>query len=471
MCVHRNKTGGETMTESFNSIKEKVLTLINTNKSNEVTRKTNNTSTGIYMLYVDDFSDDLIIPFYIGETGNGENRNFQTRYEEHLKNLLALNRLKYEHYKDYLITVFFDGNYKACKIFTYLVNHNCTFDNFHMIVLETIDDTAKRKKKELEYINDLYVPFFGFNQINCVSKSREYKGHEKDAQYQDFINSDITNLCLYYKYGYSCFNGYLAKGIFTFHPKYDDLIKINCYASLYQYKKQINCNIIEQINLRNQIRTGCTDIETTKEKFYRLEQENRKMNETILVSLIPKTPYNSHPLKDLYEEHQFPETLELNNVCYVNIEFTCFNGSVQRDCYPEICKIDYLFLKDGFKKSKTAFIDNALCEFFENEDMYYYEKSTKTLTFKNEPYNVRLYGAETEIPVSMEYRNGINEFTFKDKTIEKAVKLLKEIDNLIDDKTKVICTTSGYKTTIKERIGSPEITPNGLIKKIVRSLK
>lgn len=35
-CASRNKTRVETMTESFNSIKAKVLTLINTNKSNKV---------------------------------------------------------------------------------------------------------------------------------------------------------------------------------------------------------------------------------------------------------------------------------------------------------------------------------------------------------------------------------------------------------------------------------------------------
>ena len=45
-CASRNKTGVETMTEAFNSIKAKVLTLINTNKSNKVNIDVINTKSG-----------------------------------------------------------------------------------------------------------------------------------------------------------------------------------------------------------------------------------------------------------------------------------------------------------------------------------------------------------------------------------------------------------------------------------------
>ena len=537
MCVHRNKTGGETMTESFNSIKEKVLNLIDTNKGNEVTRKTNNSGAGIYMLYVDDFSDNKIIPFYIGETND-----FQTRHKEHLKELLSLNRLNYEHYKHYLIKGFYDGSYKACKIFAYLVNHNCSLNNFHMIVLETIDDTPQRKEKELEYINDLYAPFLGFNQINALSKAQEYRDNNTNTTYQEFIDKDIKNLCLFYEYGYSKFNGYLANGILSTHPQYKQLSSISCYATLFQYKKQTQSNEIEQAKLRNHIRSDChskivsicnddisnffkenklksfekqrdiisalifddeeirtrvnkyiktyakvgidivetllkkhpqitlikKDIEKAQEQHERLYRENWEINEKVLKPLVPLSHYNSHPLKDLYEEYQFSEDLDLNNVCYVNIEYTCFKSNVERDYYPEICKIDYLFLKDGFKKSRSAFIENSLFDFFENEEMYYLETNN---SFYPQPFNIHLCGAYTEFPVSMEYKNGINEFTFIGKKLEKEFDVFKEIDSLIDNKTKIVYTTSGYKSTIKKLSNSTEKTPNGLLKKLIRTLK
>lgn len=65
-----------------------------------------------------------------------------------------------------------------------------------MIVLETIDDTPQRKTKELEYINDLYASYFGFNQLNSLSKAEEYSVRNNDKAYQEFIDKDITNLCL-----------------------------------------------------------------------------------------------------------------------------------------------------------------------------------------------------------------------------------------------------------------------------------
>ena len=525
------------MSDVFISIKEKVQNLININKSNEVTNKTNYTASGIYMLYVDNFSDDSIIPFYIGETGN-----FQERHKEHLKELLSLNRLNYETYKHYLITGFYDGNFKACKIFTYLVNHNCTLKNFHMIILEEIDDTKKRKQKELFYINDLHSPFFGFNQLNSLSKIKEYENIQYAPEYQEFIENDITNLCLYHKYGYSTFNCYLSKGVFSPNPRYHELTAIDCYSTLFQYKKQKCNNEITLSEIRNIIRTDChlkivsicnddistffeennlksldkkkdiisaiifndqesrtrvnkyiknfvkkeidivemllnkheqiniikKNMEALQEKFKSIEEENWRINEKILFLLIPQIHYNSHPLKDMYEEHEFLEPLDLNNVCYINIEYTSFKSNIERDSYPEICKIDYLFIKDDCKKSRTAFIENQLSNFLKNDELYYL--GTKNI-YNSNPFKIQLYGAFTEIPVSMEYRNGINEFTINNKTMENVLIVFKEIDALIDDKTKIIYTTSGYKSTIKRYSNITNETPNRLLKKLIRTLK
>ena len=65
------------MKNSYAEIKQQVLEIINQNKHNEVNRKTIFKESGIYMLYVDCFDDDNIIPFYIGQTNN-----FQERYNK-----------------------------------------------------------------------------------------------------------------------------------------------------------------------------------------------------------------------------------------------------------------------------------------------------------------------------------------------------------------------------------------------------
>lgn len=209
-------------------------------------------------------------------------------------------------------------------------------------------------------------------------------------------------------------------------------------------------------------------MEKAQEQHKKLYQENVKFNEKVLRLLIPSKHYNSHPLKDLYEEYQFTEIPDFNNICYINIKYTCFQCNTKRDYYPEICKIDYLFLKDKIKKSRTVFIKNSLCDFFETEEMYYLETKSD---FYPQPFNIHLYGAYTEIPVSMEYKNGINEFTFTCKKAEKEFDVLKEIDSLIDSKTKIVYATSGYRSTIKRFSNSTDKTPNGLLKKLIRTLK
>ena len=58
----------------FNSIKNKVYELLNNPEKKEVTRDTDYNFSGVYMLYIDDFSDDKILPIYIGQT-----KDFQKR--------------------------------------------------------------------------------------------------------------------------------------------------------------------------------------------------------------------------------------------------------------------------------------------------------------------------------------------------------------------------------------------------------
>ena len=72
---------------TYSEIRSKVIRIIEQNKTNEVTSNSNLIEAGIYMLYVDSFDDDTIIPFYIGQTNN-----FQKRHKEHFSEIMALLR-------------------------------------------------------------------------------------------------------------------------------------------------------------------------------------------------------------------------------------------------------------------------------------------------------------------------------------------------------------------------------------------
>ncbi len=205
----------------FEKLKNDVKDIIKKSCDKEIYPDSNNKNIGIYMIYIDSFNDNKIIPIYIGQTGCGKNRNFQNRYKEHLQEVMALNRLKYAYYKETLLSNFYDGHYKACKIFKYMVEHNCTLNDFHMIVLEEIknesDDLKELlDKKEKEYISRFLPTFFGFNQINSVSESikeifdsiKQFGKLEFSDRFLEYDLEDCENFIKYFGYGYTKFNYY-----------------------------------------------------------------------------------------------------------------------------------------------------------------------------------------------------------------------------------------------------------------------
>ena len=162
----------------FEEIKNKVKKIIKDRNVEEINNNTDSKNIGIYMIYIDNFNDDKVIPIYIGQTGYGKNRNFQNRYKEHLQEIMALNRLEYNYYKELLLDNFYDGHYKSCKIFQYMVDHNCTLKDFRMIVLEKIDGNSDNiqellDKKEQKYFTEFLPAFFGFNQVNTVVEANK----------------------------------------------------------------------------------------------------------------------------------------------------------------------------------------------------------------------------------------------------------------------------------------------------------
>ncbi len=205
----------------FEELKNKVKEVVKNNANNEINNNSNNKNIGIYMIYIDNFNDDKIIPIYIGQTGCGKNRNFQNRYKEHLQEVMALNRLKYDYYKCVLLSNFYDGHYKACKIFQYMVDHSCTLKDFHMIILEELDEDDEKlqellDQKEQKYFSQYLPAFFGFNQINTITKGNkeifaslnENGKYVKSDKLLRYELEDCENFIKYFGYGYTKFNYY-----------------------------------------------------------------------------------------------------------------------------------------------------------------------------------------------------------------------------------------------------------------------
>ena len=90
-----------------------------------------------------------------------------------------------------------------------MVNHGCLLRDLHMIVLEVIDDEKTRLEIEQKYIDELYAPFFGFNQLNSVLRSIEYHYGESDKKdYSLAKEKDIEELIRFASFGYALYNWY-----------------------------------------------------------------------------------------------------------------------------------------------------------------------------------------------------------------------------------------------------------------------
>lgn len=193
----------------FNDIKYQVQQVININESNEVTADTKYRTSGIYMIYIDNFSSEKIIPIYIGRAND-----IQTRYKQHFQEIIALNRLSSEEYKEYFFSKsysFYEGKFKSSKIFKYMIENNCTLKDFRMVILE---EAEKRFliEKEQEYFQKFLPSFFGFNQLNSFLKyfeSRVSKIEMNNIEVTKFLRlllEDINAIESYYNYGFTQFN-------------------------------------------------------------------------------------------------------------------------------------------------------------------------------------------------------------------------------------------------------------------------
>ena len=127
-----------------------------------------------------------------------------------------------------------------------------------------------------------------------------------------------------------------------------------------------------------------------------------------LTRILPQKEYDAFPLKDKYHEIEFG-SLD-NNEVIINFEFS--NSGVYNDWWyfsNNLTKIDYkLNINNKIIEKKNLFIIPQNEE--ESNEIKYFEKDTiETYKLKIEPFCVRNF--PNYISTTMEFQNGINEFT------------------------------------------------------------
>lgn len=199
----------ENYVKKIDNITYQVQHLIQDNLYREVTSETKHTISGIYMIYIDNFTSDKFVPIYIGKSNN-----IQRRYKEHFEEILALNRLSYDEYHKYFFfnsNSFYERKFKACKIFKYMTENKCTLKDFHMTILEEVEE-EHLDEKEQEYFQRLLPSFFGFNQLNSFLKqlnlrfSNSQMINSEIDDYLSILQEDIKGIYSYYEYGFTRFN-------------------------------------------------------------------------------------------------------------------------------------------------------------------------------------------------------------------------------------------------------------------------
>lgn len=279
--------------KKIDEIKYSAEQLIQDNLYREITPETKYNISGIYMIYIDNFSSEEIVPIYIGQS-----KNIQKRYKDHLCEILALNRLSYDEYYKYFFSKsssFYEGRFKACKIFKYMMENNCTLQDFHMIILEEVE-IACLEEKEQEYFQRLLPSFFGFNQLNSFLKRLAYRfsNLQMDSleldNYLNILLDDVKGIYSYYKYGFTQFNfeHSVPKNI-TFlkenvQIKNDTLLKYN------EVKLIINelCNLYKLDIKKGEIEKLNEDIRRSNEIYKIAGEEHRQALSLLKEEVIQK---------------------------------------------------------------------------------------------------------------------------------------------------------------------------------------
>lgn len=204
---------------------------------------------------------------------------------------------------------------------------------------------------------------------------------------------------------------------------------------------------------------------TNKLKY---EIRNCRMAKRIddLTRILPQKEYDAFPLKDKYQEIEFGSLN--NNEVIINFEFS--NSGVYNDWWyfaNNLTKIDYkLNINNKIIEKKNLFIIPQNEE--ESNEIKYFEKDTiETYKLKREPFYVRNF--PNYISTSMEFQNGINEFTLMNNKKYDFKSILDEINSLINARTSIkVELRNRMKNKCKEFIESNYKTDNLLKYKIMQ---
>ena len=244
---------------------------------------------GIYLFYIDDFSDDKTIPIYVGASSD-----LQSNYEKYQQILSGFADLEAADYIELLTQNFRLLDLPSIKMFQYLIDHGCCFDQLKMVILKMMpQDIDLLQEEQIRFIDQTKASYLGFNDLNTVSRCRQYQQeYKKRPSIRDFrktILRDCQNLRVYIDYGTTRFNflhtfpkiqtldflayvnhldlfsvyGPIEKLIEDLHPQEykhleqlminsDDLMEeMNSYPETKEFEKQIDacqqkCNVVNE---------------------------------------------------------------------------------------------------------------------------------------------------------------------------------------------------------------------------------
>lgn len=238
--------------KEFERIKSDVKELIQKCKDNTIHDNPSDSRSGIYMIYIDDFTDNKILPVYIGQTSN-----FRRRYTQHLRSLRHLYGFGNKNYLRALNNNWFSGKYFYCKLFCYLADHSLKEKDLKMVVLEEIDDPKTKDERENYYIERLLLPYIGFNQVNTITfhhkviNSTEWElDNENKKMLITYADNDTLRLGEWWDYGYSEFNSIIAfRLLYEYSHTFTSTALCKKMSSLIKIFKENNDFLIEYLSL------------------------------------------------------------------------------------------------------------------------------------------------------------------------------------------------------------------------------
>ncbi|WP_202707626.1 GIY-YIG nuclease family protein [Sporosalibacterium faouarense] len=389
-------------------IKHKVQTLIKVNH-NEVTNKSKyNKISGIYMIYIDDFTDKHIVPIYIGQTSD-----IQRRYKDHLKELMALNRLTKKFYTAYLEDLFYEGRYKSCKVFKYMVEHNCSLNDFHMIMLEECDKNSLLDK-ETEHISEFKTEFVGFNQLSSVTSllSKDYEKMTNEDK-NNLSVAELKEIKKYIKDGYCKFNYFYCYGLIS--KKVRDIrieeLRKDIYYSFHGADENKKYDV-EYNNVLN-----------NPDLYWDKRLAERKS--AVIKYLTPYEDYVDFPLRNLSCDIHFPRLKK--NECGVYFVISNMNRFYNDYQYSaEIVKIVVLYTDDEKNIYQEYYIKNQAI------NQMYFEKDYKRMyCFRPEQFQITHNSNDLHlITLTTELKTGVNDYEFEKNQLWD---LKEAIDNIINN--------------------------------------